>query len=116
MRLLLVWLVWSVAVWVVARLLPSVRLRGFGTAIGVAAVYGVAQALLKWLLVLVIGVATLGIGFLLYPITSFIASVILLRLTDTLIEGFEIKGWGATTLAALLMTILASVGMRMLGL
>ncbi|MCC7263716.1 MAG: phage holin family protein, partial [Candidatus Latescibacteria bacterium] len=52
MTWLLEWLVFSLSVFVVARLLPSVHIRSFGTAVMVAVVYGVLKFLLYWLLVL----------------------------------------------------------------
>jgi putative membrane protein len=48
---LLNWLILSVSVFVVTRILPSVRIKGFATAVFVAFVYGILNLLLTQILV-----------------------------------------------------------------
>lgn len=58
------WIAFSLSVFVVARILPGVRMQGLGTAIMVAAVYGVLKFCFYWLLVflsLPFIIATLGL-------------------------------------------------------
>jgi uncharacterized membrane protein YvlD (DUF360 family) len=52
MELLMKWLAFSLSVFVVAKLMDSVHIRTVGTAVAVAAVYGVLKTLVYWLLVL----------------------------------------------------------------
>ena len=65
MHLLLTWLVLSIAVWLTAAILPGFRVKGFWGAIKAAAVFGTLNFLLGWLFFVVLGIATLGIGFIL---------------------------------------------------
>ena len=95
-------LAFSLSVFIVAELLPSVRVRSFVTALGVAMVYGVLKFFLYWLLVLVsLPFIVITLGLFLIVINAF-----LLWLTDKLIRGFEIKGLFNTLIASVLITIL----------
>ena len=64
--ILLSWLILSVAFYVTAALLPGFELRGGarGAAL-VAALFGVVNWLIGWLLFVILGVVSLGLGFLL---------------------------------------------------
>jgi len=100
---LISWFVLSLAVWVTAKLLPGVELKGFATSFLVSAVFGLMNFLFGWLLSLVLGVATLGIAWLLWFITRWFVDAIFLKLTDGLLEGFQIRSFGMALVAALLM-------------
>jgi putative membrane protein len=102
---LLSWLIQSLAVWLTAAVLPGFELRGgvIG-AVRVAALLGVLQFFLGWLIFVVIGVGTLGIGFLLAFITRWIVSAILLKLTDSLSSSLKIVSFGRALIGALLMS------------
>jgi putative membrane protein len=84
----------------VARLLPGVRIQGFGAAVAVAAVYGLLTMLLKGALVLFsLPLVVLSLGLFMLVINGF-----LLWLTDRLIGSFEIRGFGSLALATLAIT------------
>ena len=102
MTWLLEWLVFSLSVFVVARLLPSVHIRSFGTAVMVAVVYGVLKFLLYWLLVL------LALPFIILTLGLFllVLNAVLLWLTDKLIDGFKIDGLLNTLLASVLISLI----------
>ena len=51
MSWILAWFAFGLSVFVVARLMPGVRIDGFGTAIVVAAVYGILKFAFYWFLV-----------------------------------------------------------------
>ena len=104
MGLLLSWLVLSVAVWVTAAILPGFEVRGFWGAVKVAALFGLLNWLIGWLIFVLIGIGTLGIGFLLAFITRWIVSAILLKVTDALSSSLTIASFGRALIAALLMS------------
>jgi putative membrane protein len=104
MRFLLSWLVLSVSVWVTAAILPGFRVSGFGGAIRAAAIFGVLNWLLGRFIFVVLGIATLGIGFLLAFITRFIVMALLLKFVDALSSNFKIDSFGTAILGALLMS------------
>jgi putative membrane protein len=109
-HLLLQWLVLSLAFWLTARLVPGFHVRSLGDAIVVAAIFGIVNFLLGTVLYYVLGLATLGIGFLLAVITHWIVNAILLKITDALTHRLEVRSFGTALIAALVMSLLGKVG------
>lgn len=110
MSLLLSWLILSVAVWVTAAVLPGFHVKSFGSALLVAAIYGVLNFLLGWLLFAVFTVATLGLAWLLAFITRWIINAILLVLTDRLTDRLKVDSFGWALGGALMMSAIGTVG------
>jgi putative membrane protein len=108
--MLLSWLILSLAVWLTARFLPGFRVQGFGDAVIVAAIFGLLNLFLGWLFFGIIGIATLGIGFLLAFLTRWIVNAILLKLTDALTSRLSIRDFGVALVASLLMSGLGTLG------
>jgi putative membrane protein len=107
MRLLLAVLLNALVIFAVARLTPGVRIKSYGTAVGVAIVYSLLAVALKWLLVMITFPAIiLTFGLFLLVINGF-----LLWITDKLLDGLEIKGFGPLAI----MTTLMSIGMTLVG-
>ena len=84
-------------------------MRGFAGAVLVAAVFGLLNWLLGWLLFVVIGIGTLGIGFLLAFITRWIVDAILLKLTGAMMRSLEVKSFGWAMAAALVMAMFGTL-------
>jgi len=103
MHLLIHWLVDALIVLLIAKILPGVKLRSFGTALAVVLVLGILNVFLGWWMVLIGSAFTL---FLLTALVRFVVNTFLLWLTDKVIAGFEIEGMGTLVLASLLMTVL----------
>ena len=102
--ILVKWAVLSGVLVAAAAVMPGVKLRSPVAAIGGAAIFGVANVLLGWLLKLIAGfflflpsVLTFGLLGLLVPI---IANMVLLKIADQA-TGEELKIEGITTLFAL---------------
>ena len=106
MHLLLTWLVLSVAVWLTAAILPGFKVTGFWGAVKAAAVFGTLNWLLGWFFFVVLGIVTLGIGFLLAFITHWIVMAIILKLSDKLSKSIQIDTFGTALLGALIMTVI----------
>jgi putative membrane protein len=104
MRMLLSWLVLTISVWVTAGILPGFRVNGFGGAIRAAAIFGILNWLLGRFIFVVLGIATLGIGFLLAFLTRWFVMALLLKFTDALSSSFKIKSFGTAIVGALLMS------------
>jgi len=107
--LLLSWLILTVAFWLTAMVLPGFHVKSFGSAIVVAAIFGVLNVLIGWLLFGVIGIATLGIGFLLAFLTRWVVNAILLKLTDAITDRLTIDGFGNALLGALIISLIGTV-------
>ena len=110
MELLLSFLVLTASIWVTARLLPGFEVRGVGGAALVAVGLGLLQFLIGWLLFLIIGIGTLGLGFLLAFATRWLVTAILLKVIDTFSSSLRIDGMRWALLGALVMTAFGSLG------
>ncbi len=98
-------LFFAVSVFVVANLMPTIRIKSFGTAVAVSLVYSLVNFLVGWL------ITFLALPFILitFGLFIFVVNAILLWLTDQLIDDFEIKGFGSTLIASLLISLVNSI-------
>lgn len=91
----------SGVIFVIARVMPGIRLKSFVTAIVVAIVYSMIDVVLGTLLKLLsIPFIIITLGFFLFLINAF-----LLWLTDQLIDDFEIRSVGITIITAIIITL-----------
>lgn len=114
MNLLISWLILAVSVWVTAAILPGVKLKSFGSAFWVAAIFGVLNLLLGWLFFTVFAIATLGIALLLAFITRWIIDAILLMITSKVSDALEVDGFKWALIASLFMSVLGTLGQWLL--
>ena len=104
MNVLVTWLVLAAAVWITGAVLPGVRVRGFVGALVTAAIFGLMNWAIGWLLFVLIGVGTLGLGFLLAFVTRWLVDAILLKLTAALTTRLEVRSFAWALVAALVMS------------
>lgn len=91
----------ALVILVIAKLLPGVRIKGFGSALAVAIVYAILSVALRWFLVfLSLPMIIVTFGFFLLVLNAF-----LLWMTDKLVDGVEFKSKTALFVAAILMTL-----------
>jgi putative membrane protein len=105
MHTLLQIVILAATVLAIARFLPDVQIKGFGTAVIVSVVFSVLNFLLGWLIHVVLFVPallTLGLLFLFIP---FIVNTAMLWLTDKLVAAFEIKTLRALLTSAAVITV-----------
>jgi len=105
------WLVLGAAFWLTAELLPGFQLTGGwrGAAL-VSAIFGSINWLIGWLLFLLLGIATLGIGFLLAFLTRWVVNALLLRITDAVSDRLNIRDFKTTLIGALLISLFGTLG------
>jgi putative membrane protein len=109
MGLLISWLILSLAVWVTAAVLPGFHVKDFKSAVIVAAIFGLLNFFLGWLLFAVFTVATLGLAWLLAFLTRWIINALLLMLTDRLTGRLRIEGFGWALGGALVISVVATI-------
>jgi putative membrane protein len=112
--ILLSWLIMSAAFWLTAKVLPGFEVRSFRGALVVAAVFGIINWLVGWLLFALIGIVSLGLGFLLAFLTRWLVNAILLQVTDRLSNELRIASFGTALIAALLISLLGTLGQWLL--
>lgn len=110
MSILISWLILSVAVWITAAVLPGIRVKDFVSAILVAALIGILNFLLGWLLFTVFTIATLGIAWLLAFITRWIINAIILKVADAMTDRLTVDGFGWALGGALMMSAIGTLG------
>jgi len=108
MSFLLSWLIMAFAVWLTANLLSGFHVKSFGSALFVAAIFGVLNLLLGWLLYGVFAVLSLGIAVLLSFITRWIINAILLKLTDALTDSLKIDSFGWALAGAAMISLIST--------
>lgn len=114
MRLIISWLILSLAVWVTSKVLRGFRIKDGQSAFIVAAIFGLLNFLLGWLIFAVFTVATLGIAWLLAFITRWIINALLLMLTDKLTDRLKIDSFGWALGAAFLISLIGTLAQFLL--
>ena len=109
MGLLISWLILSIAVWVTAAVLPGFHVKDFKGALIVAALFGLLNFFLGWLLFAVFTVATLGLAWLLAFLTRWIINALLLKLTDALTDHLKIDSLAWAFGGALVISLVSAV-------
>lgn len=89
------WAVLSGVFMAAAALLPQVKVRSWGAAAGAALVFGVANALLGWLLGGITAVVLFLPNFITFGLlVPLVVNMALLKLTDVVVEeDLDIEGW-----------------------
>src|SRR5688572_24755186 len=103
MRLLVVWLINTVALLAVSYLMTSVDVTSFGAALIAAAVLGLVNAFIRPILVIL----TLPVTLLTLGLFIFILNGVLFLAVANLLEGFQVAGLWPAILAAILYSIVS---------
>jgi putative membrane protein len=99
----------AATVFLLARLLPSVRIRTAGTAVLVAIVFSVMNFCLGWLVRVVLFVPALLTLGLLFFVMPFIVNTIMLWLTDKVLASFEIRSLRGLLISSLVITVVNGI-------
>lgn len=97
-RLVISWMTNAIVLGVVAVLLTNVTVSGAGSLVVAAAVFGLLNTLLKPLVRLI----TLPLALLTLGVAWFFVSLLMLELTNDMVSGFEIHGFGTLVLATVI--------------
>ncbi|SDV50317.1 phage holin family protein [Chitinasiproducens palmae] len=105
MSILLTWLINALALLIIPYLIPSIRIRGFGTALLIAVVLGLINTLLRPVLVLL----TLPVTILTLGLFILVINALLFQFAAWLLKGFEVRGFWAAFFGAILYSIISWV-------
>jgi putative membrane protein len=101
MRLLAVWLINALALLALPYLLPSIHVASFTTALGVAVVLGLINAVIRpVLLLLTLPVTLLTLGLFIFAINGM-----MFMLAAWLLEGFVVDGFLAGVIGSALYSV-----------
>lgn len=101
----------AVAVYLTAHLLPGITLRDVETAVIVALVLAVFNAIVKPILI----VLTLPITILTLGLFLLIINIIIVKLTDYFIDGFAVHGWLTALLFSFIVSFISTVITKIVG-
>ncbi|HET9742336.1 MAG TPA: phage holin family protein [Terriglobales bacterium] len=95
------WLLMSVSLLIVSYFVPGFGVRGLGTALAAAAVFGILNATIG----LVLKVLTFPFTILTLGFFWFVINALILELTSALVRGFFIRSFFSALVGAILLTI-----------
>lgn len=91
---------------VLEKIMPRVKVRSFGTAVGVALVVGFLNATVGFLLRLPLNILTLGL--LSFLVRLFVTAV-MIKIADKFFSGFEVEGFMPALIIAVVMAIVGTI-------
>lgn len=91
---------------VLEKIMPRVKVRSFGTAVGVAIVIALLNATVGFLLRLPLNILTLGL--LSFLVRLFVTAV-MIKLADKFFSGFEVQGFMPAFIIAVVMAIVGTI-------
>lgn len=102
MRLLFNWLISAIAIVIAAYLLPNVGVDTFVTALVVAVVLGLVNAILKPILILL----TLPVNILTLGLFTLVINAALVWLAQIIVPGFDIANFGWAIVFAIVLSLI----------
>lgn len=105
MKLIIEILLMGLAMLLGSYLVPGVHIDGFGTAIIAAVLIALANATIGFILRLL----TFPINFLTLGLMSFIITVLMILLVDSMMKGFNTSGFFAAAFLAIVVAIIKAL-------
>lgn len=103
------WFISAIGLLLTAMIVPGIHVDGFGAALIAALIIGVLNAIVRPILVILTLPATvLTLGLFLLVING-----ITLRLATWFVGGFHVDGWFAAIAGAIVLTIITSIGNKL---
>ncbi|OQA04225.1 MAG: Membrane protein of unknown function [bacterium ADurb.Bin400] len=103
MSLIVRWVVHALVLWLVAFILPGVTFANNWSLLVTVIVLGLINALIRPVIILL----TLPINLFTLGLFTLVINALMFWLASTVVKGFEVEGFGAAFLGALLYSLLA---------
>ena len=103
MKLLLRWLVSAAALMLIAMYVPGIKVAGFYTALIAALIFGLINALIRPLALLL----TLPVNLLTLGLFTFVINALMFWLASTVVKGFYVSGFWPAFWGALVMWVVS---------
>lgn len=103
MGILIGWAINAASLLLLAWLIPAVQVTGFGTALVVALVLGLLNAVIRPVLI----VLTLPVNLLTLGLFTFVINGFLFWLAARILEGFSVSSFGWAILAAIVYSLIS---------
>jgi putative membrane protein len=105
MRLLLNWVLSALAVWIVSQVVPGIHVNSAMTALIAALVIGLVNATIGFL----IKILTFPLTLITLGLFWFVINALMLELASVLVRGFEVRGFLAAFIGAIVLSIVSSI-------
>jgi len=105
MRVLINWLITTVAILITAYVLPGVTVRSFVAAVVTALVLGLINAIIRPILV----VLTLPLTIVTLGLFIFILNALLVLLTSAIVPGFDVRSFWWALLFSLVFSVVSFI-------
>jgi putative membrane protein len=103
MELIIKWLVSASAIIISAYVIPGIKVAGFWTALWLALLLGLLNAIVRPVLVFL----TLPINILTLGLFTFVINAVMLMMVSGVIGGFAVAGFGPALLGSLLISLVS---------
>ena len=103
---LITWIVTALGLWLVTLVVPGVKVRSRRGLWAAALVLGTVNAFIRP----VLWILTLPLTLLTFGAFALVVNALMIKFTAWLVRDFEVEGFGAALLAALLMALLGQAG------
>lgn len=105
MSIIVSWVVLTLGMFLAARLLPRMELRGgVGSHLLVSATFGLILSITGWWFHLALGFLSFGVLFIFGFIAEVLVAAIVLKITDAFYDRLKVDGLGTALLAALILS------------
>ena len=105
LHLIVVWFLNALALWLVARIIPGIQVRDFGSALIAAIVIAVVDAIAGP----VFRFFAFPLIFLTLGLFLLVINALLLKLASVFTPGFEVHGFFSAVMGAIVLTILNAI-------
>lgn len=95
------WVILAGAIMVASYLLDGIKIAGFFSALGAAAMLGILNAFLRPILIIL----TLPINVLSFGLFTFVINALLLKMVSGVIPGFDVQGFWTAIWGSLIITL-----------
>ena len=103
MRLLLIWLINTAAIFALPHLLDSVQVDSFTTALFAALILGLVNTLIRPILI----VLTLPVTFLTLGLFVFVINGLMFWAVADMVQGFQVASFGSAIVAAFVYSVIS---------
>jgi len=105
MAILANWILSAIAIVVIANYLPGVSVASFTTALVVALVLGIINAVIKPIIMIL----TLPINIITFGLFTFVINAVLILIVARLVPGFTITGFVPALIAAIALWLISTL-------
>ena len=100
-KFILRWISMAISLIIIAKLFDNIYIAGFSTALWAAAIFGLANTIIKPILIFF----TLPLNILTLGLFTFVVNGIILKISASIVGGFSVGGLFVSILASIILSI-----------